>query len=134
MSSADQLSSLIDRASDALTSGGLIGLPTDTQYALSALAKDGAAVMRCYALKQRPDDDAMPIFLPSLDWLPTLPCDSGSATVRKYCHASFPGITSLPAPPTSLPGFGGVHEIAPRSFLCYTERWQVFSVAKRSRG
>ncbi len=71
---------------------------------------------------------------PWIDWLPTLPCDSGSATVRKYCHASFPGITSLPALPTSLPGFGGVHEIAPRSFLCYTERWQVFSVAKRSRG
>ena len=54
MSPSDQLGAFTTRGVDALTGGGLIGLPTDTQYSLSALASDGAAVMHCYALKQRP--------------------------------------------------------------------------------
>lgn len=94
MSAPTQLSSLIDRGIDALTSGGLIGLPTDTQYALSTLAGDGAAVMRCYALKQRPDDDAMPIFLPSLDWLERVAVDVPAAA-RALAEEVWPGAVTL---------------------------------------
>lgn len=94
MSSPAQLSTLIGRGIDALTSGGLIGLPTDTQYALSALASDGAAVMRCYALKQRPDDDAMPIFLPSLEWLDRVALGVSPAA-RALAEEVWPGAVTL---------------------------------------
>ena len=94
MNSPDQLTTFLDRAIATLTSSGLIGLPTDTQYALSALAGDGAAVMRCYALKQRPDDDAMPIFLPSLDWLDRVATDIAPAA-RALAQEVWPGAITL---------------------------------------
>ena len=59
MSVSEPLASLVSPAVETLRAGGLLALPTDTQYALSVRAADGAAVMRCYALKQRPDDDPM---------------------------------------------------------------------------
>jgi L-threonylcarbamoyladenylate synthase len=94
MCSAEQLSAVVDRAVSVLNDGGLIGLPTDTQYALSALASDGAGVMRCYALKQRPDDDAMPIFLPSLDWLDRVAIDIPTAA-RAFAAEVWPGDVTL---------------------------------------
>lgn len=97
MTATDQISTLIDRAKAALTSGGLIGLPTDTQYALSALASDGAAVMHCYALKQRPNDDAMPILLPSLAWLDRVATDIPPAA-RALAEEVWPGAVTLILP------------------------------------
>lgn len=94
MHSPDQLTTFLDRGIAALNSSGLIGLPTDTQYALSALASDGAAVMRCYALKQRPDDDAMPILLPSLDWLDRVATDIAPAA-RALAQEVWPGAITL---------------------------------------
>ena len=94
MSPSDQLGAFTTRGVDALTGGGLIGLPTDTQYSLSALASDGAAVMHCYALKQRPDDDAMPIFLPSLAWLDRVAIDVPAAA-RALAEEVWPGALTL---------------------------------------
>ena len=94
MSPSDQLGAFTTRGVDALTGGGLIGLPTDTQYSLSALASDGAAVMHCYALKQRPDDDAMPIFLPSLAWLDRVALDVPAAA-RALAEEVWPGALTL---------------------------------------
>ncbi len=94
MSPPDQLGTFTTRGVDALTSGGLIGLPTDTQYSLSALASDGAAVMHCYALKQRPDDDAMPIFLPSLAWLDRV-ATNVPAAARALAEEVWPGAVTL---------------------------------------
>ncbi|MCY3918625.1 MAG: L-threonylcarbamoyladenylate synthase [Chloroflexi bacterium] len=94
MDAPDTLDNLIERGAGVLTGGGLLGLPTDTQYALSALASDGAAVMRCYACKQRPDDDAMPIFLPSLDWLDRVATDI-PAVARGVAEEVWPGAVTL---------------------------------------
>ena len=94
MSSPDQLAIFTTRGVDALSAGGLIGLPTDTQYALSALASDGAAVMHCYALKQRSDDEAMPIFLPSLAWLDRVAVNVPAAA-RALAAEVWPGAVTL---------------------------------------
>ena len=96
-SMADSIEGLIERGAGVLRDGGLLGLPTDTQYALSALASDGAAVMHCYACKQRSDDDAMPIFLPSLEWLDRVATDI-PAGVRTLAAEVWPGAVTLVLP------------------------------------
>ena len=45
-----------DRAARAWLAGGLVGLPTETVYGLSADAQDPVAVARIYAAKGRPAD------------------------------------------------------------------------------
>jgi L-threonylcarbamoyladenylate synthase len=61
-----------------LRGGGVVALPTDTVYGLCALAADGVAVDRIYAIKQRRPDQAMPVFVASVEqaeliseWNPT---------------------------------------------------------------
>ena len=97
MNAPTEIGDLVERAVDALRKGGIIGLPTDTQYALSTLASDGAAVMHCYALKQRPDDDAMPILLPSLHWLDRVATDI-PAGARALAAEVWPGPITLILP------------------------------------
>lgn len=94
MSVSESLASLVLPAVETLRAGGLLALPTDTQYALAVLAADGAAVMRCYALKQRPDDDPMPIFLPSLRWLDRVAVDVPAAA-RAVAKDVWPGPLTL---------------------------------------
>ena len=94
---ASSMEGLIERGAGVLRDGGLLGLPTDTQYALAALASDGAAVMHCYACKQRPDDDAMPIFLPSLAWLDRVATDI-PAGARALAAEVWPGAVTLVLP------------------------------------
>ena len=91
---SESLASLVPPAVETLRAGGLLALPTDTQYALAVLAADGAAVMRCYALKQRPDDDPMPIFLPSLRWLDRVAVDVPAAA-RAVAKDVWPGPLTL---------------------------------------
>ena len=50
--------------------------------------------MHCYALKQRPDDDAMPIFLPSLAWLDRVALDVPAAA-RALVEEVWPGALTL---------------------------------------
>lgn len=59
-------------ATIALRGGGVVALPTDTVYGLCALAADGAAVDRIYAIKQRPPDQAMPVFVASVEQAETI--------------------------------------------------------------
>ena len=44
-------------------------MPTDTQYALSAVATNRDAVAAVFKIKQRPAFENLPILLPSLNWL-----------------------------------------------------------------
>ncbi|MFN8075723.1 MAG: L-threonylcarbamoyladenylate synthase [Kineosporiaceae bacterium] len=46
----------VERAAALLLAGGLVGLPTETVYGLSAQADDAAAVARVFAAKGRPAD------------------------------------------------------------------------------
>ena len=62
----------IAAAARELAAGRCVGLPTDTQYALSADAANPAAVAAVYAHKQRPHAEPCPVFLPDFDWLPRL--------------------------------------------------------------
>jgi L-threonylcarbamoyladenylate synthase len=81
----------------ALREGGLVAIPTDTQYALSVLASRGDAVMHCYAVKQRPDSEPMPVLLSSLDDLDTVATgiDDG---VRELAASVWPGSLTLVLP------------------------------------
>ena len=60
----------IAEAARELAAGRCVGVPTDTQYALSAAAANPAAVAAVYAHKQRPHTEPCPVFLPDFDWLP----------------------------------------------------------------
>jgi L-threonylcarbamoyladenylate synthase len=88
---------LAQQGAKALREGRLVALPTDTQYALSVLARSGGAVMHCYALKNRPDSEAMPIFLPSIDALDTVATDFDDG-VRELAAAAWPGALTLILP------------------------------------
>jgi L-threonylcarbamoyladenylate synthase len=46
-----------------LRNGGVIAMPTDTLYALTAVASDAAAVERVYAIKGREGGKALPLFV-----------------------------------------------------------------------
>lgn len=90
----DQLTTLAKHGAEALAAGGLVAAPTDTQYALCALASRGAAVMRCYAVKRRPDDESMPIFLPDLSWLIRVATDVPEV-IQALAEAAWPGPLTL---------------------------------------
>ena len=48
------MSSTVAEAAEALRSGGLVVLPTDTVYGVGCLASDADAVDRLFRAKQRP--------------------------------------------------------------------------------
>lgn len=56
-----------DEAARILTSGGIIGLPTETVYGLAALATDRSAVARVFAAKQRPNDHPLIVHVDSVE-------------------------------------------------------------------
>ena len=68
--------------------------PTETQYALSALAGQGGAIMHLFALKGRSDEQALPIFLPDLSWLEIV-AEEVSAAARALAEEVWPGALTL---------------------------------------
>lgn len=48
--------------------GGVVALPTDTQYAFSAVASDDQGVTSVFRLKRRPGGENLPVFLPPARW------------------------------------------------------------------
>ncbi len=63
---APDLAARLPNAIAALRSGGVIALPTDTLYALTALASAAAAVDRVYKIKGREDGKPLPLFVADL--------------------------------------------------------------------
>jgi L-threonylcarbamoyladenylate synthase len=55
------------RAFEVLREGGIVAMPTDTVYGLIAVATDSAAVDRAYHAKVRDPQQAMPLFVGSLE-------------------------------------------------------------------
>ncbi len=55
------------RAVEALRTGGIVALPTDTVYGLCAVAADASAVRRLYDVKARPADQPLPLFVASVE-------------------------------------------------------------------
>lgn len=57
----------IDGAVSILRKGGVIAMPSDTLYALSAAASDVAAVRRVFDIKGREEGRPLPLFIDGLD-------------------------------------------------------------------
>jgi L-threonylcarbamoyladenylate synthase len=55
------------RAVGLLKRGGVVALPTDTLYALAALATDEGAVRRVYRMKGREDGKPLPLFVSGIE-------------------------------------------------------------------
>ncbi len=72
-------------------------MPTDTQYALSAVANDDQAVAAVFRLKQRPGGENLPVFLPPTRWREHLeliaePLDS---RIQSLAESAWPGALTL---------------------------------------
>ncbi len=85
------------RATQILRRGGVIALPTDTQYALSGIATDDDAIAEIFRLKQRPAGENLPVFLPPARWREHLqqiaePLDT---RVLALAQAAWPGALTL---------------------------------------
>ena len=76
---------------------GVVALPTDTQYALSAVATDDDAIATIFRLKQRPDGENLPIFLPPTRWLEHLAAiaEPLDPRLRELADAAWPGALTL---------------------------------------
>lgn len=83
----------IDKASQILKSGGLVGIPTETVYGLAANGLNATAVMKIFSAKKRPSFD--PLILHStqdkiLNWAKDVPEDA-----KKLAKAFWPGPLTL---------------------------------------
>jgi L-threonylcarbamoyladenylate synthase len=107
------------RAVQVLRRGGLVAFPTDTYYALGALALDEAAVARVFAAKRRPRDAPLPVFVSDRDQWRALVADLPDAA-RRLADRFWPGAVTIvcrrsPRVPAALAGGGdtlGVREPA----------------------
>jgi len=70
------------RALQTLRAGGLVAFPTDTFYALGAVALDEGAVARVFAAKRRPPGEPVPVLVADRDQWRTLVAELPQAAVR----------------------------------------------------
>ena len=81
-------------AADALRAGRCVGVPTDTQYALSADAANPAAIDAVYEHKRRPRTEPCPVFLPDIEWLPRVALVEDDRAVE-LARRVWPGAVTL---------------------------------------
>ncbi len=79
----------VETASRAIKKGGVIIAPTDTVYGLLADATNEKAVARLYAVKHRPLDRFLPIFVKSISMAKKLA--KASAKNEKILEEKWPG-------------------------------------------
>ncbi|RJQ45188.1 MAG: threonylcarbamoyl-AMP synthase, partial [Nitrospiraceae bacterium] len=63
---------IFSSASEMLKNSGIIAYPTESYYALGALATDEHAIRKLYDLKQRPEDKPLPVIVGDMDSLASL--------------------------------------------------------------
>jgi L-threonylcarbamoyladenylate synthase len=87
----------VERAADALRSGGLVAVPTETVYGLAADATNPDALRRIFAVKGRPADHPLIVHLRSVeqleDWAATVP-----AAAERLVAAAWPGPLTVIVP------------------------------------
>jgi L-threonylcarbamoyladenylate synthase len=83
----------IEKAVSVLRDGGVIAMPTDTLYALTARARDGAAVRRVFEIKGRNDGKPMPLFVSNLDMARRF--GEFNETASKLAERFWPGALTL---------------------------------------
>ena len=72
-------------------------MPTDTQYALSAIANDDQAVAAVFRLKRRPGGENLPVFLPPSRWREHLAqiAEPLDGRVMSLAESAWPGAVTL---------------------------------------
>jgi L-threonylcarbamoyladenylate synthase len=79
----------VEKAVDVLRDGGVIAMPTDTLYALTAPASDSEAVRRVFAIKRREVTNPLPLFVADLAMAERV--GVFDETSRKLAHRFWPG-------------------------------------------
>ena len=79
----------IQQAVSVLRDGGVIAMPSDTLYALSAPARDASAVRRVFEIKGRQEGRALPIFVSDLAMAERI--GVFDATARALAERFWPG-------------------------------------------
>jgi L-threonylcarbamoyladenylate synthase len=79
---------------EVLEAGGLVALPTDTVYGLAADGSSVPALERLQALKARPHDKPLPIFIAGLEMLGTVARDIPNEAVQ-LARRFWPGPLTL---------------------------------------
>jgi L-threonylcarbamoyladenylate synthase len=79
----------VEAAVGILRNGGVVAMPTDTLYALTAVASDAAAVGRVYAIKGREGGKAMPLLVADAEMAEAAGVFSSSA--RRLARHFWPG-------------------------------------------
>ena len=87
----------IERAAGILTSGGLVGIPTETVYGLGANGLDPEAVHAIFKAKGRPQDNPLILHIPSEDWLERY-CGDIPATAYALAAHFWPGPLTMILP------------------------------------
>lgn len=87
----------VARAADALKSGGIVAIPTETVYGLAANALDPAAIAKIYAAKGRPSTNPLIVHVTSVDAAKEL-SSSWPPSAQKLAEAFWPGPLTLIVP------------------------------------
>jgi L-threonylcarbamoyladenylate synthase len=90
----------VARAADAIRSGGLVAIPTETVYGLAADATDQAAVARIFDVKGRPGDHPLIVHLASVEQLDNWASPTPDAA-RVLAEAAWPGPLTVIVPRAS---------------------------------
>ena len=85
---------VVDYAADFIRRGRVVGLPTDTFYALSADPFNLASIEEVYRVKGRPETKALPILVHSIEQAVTLARDIPNAFLV-LAHKFWPGALTL---------------------------------------
>ena len=84
----------IDRAVKCLREGGVVAVPTDTQYALAVDAFNESAVERIFRMKGRPGGMALPVLISSAEALDDVALDVPDVVARLAARY-WPGALTL---------------------------------------
>jgi L-threonylcarbamoyladenylate synthase len=91
-----ELLARVRAAADALRRGGIVAYPTETFYALGALASDAAAVARLASAKGRPDGKPLPVLAADRAAVEAIAVLDGPAA--RLASALWPGPLTLVLP------------------------------------
>ena len=106
----------IKSAVEKLSSGGVVGIPTDTLYGLAANLFDETALDRIYQIKGRPQKLALPVLISNTEQLQMV-SDAISKTILKLARQFWPGPLTLVLPKNNTVSYiatGGLDTIAVR--------------------
>lgn len=88
---------VIPKALEILSAGGVIAFPTDTVYGIACAIDNIAALERIYAIKGRDHAKALPVLVGDMDQIPLI-CPSFPPLAEKLARHFWPGALTLVVP------------------------------------